>query len=362
MLQRIHTRRRHVGIVRQIAGGVEERIRIAALVPAERVEVHQRIDARRRHIGIVRQIVCGIEPADDVVPDIPRARTCVGAGVRQPALAGHERVGHQVARCIVSMIEPEDVCRSRASPRSAGPSARPARRRIGLRVRRRQGVPELGVVERRRIDEPATAGRVVVDDNVPPIHPWRAERSPCDAGFGEKARRGIPVIGRAEQSNRFNAAAKPRVRRSPVSMSALPTPGPRPSAAIRGGASVVSRWKLLPLITSRAKRQTATWIVALPGFNAPMNCLDLGVGRSDPPAIGPPAASKMPKSLVVETVPCLRIPMPTVPLLPGARVAEDVEIDRVVDAGRLPASTRMPSRTDPPVLLGASTVLLAILK
>ena len=64
MLQRVRARRRHVAVVRQVAGRVEPGVRIAAFVPAIRHEVLQRIDAGGRDVRIVEHIVFGIEARD----------------------------------------------------------------------------------------------------------------------------------------------------------------------------------------------------------------------------------------------------------------------------------------------------------
>ena len=63
VVERIDARGGDVGVVRQVAGDVEQRIRIAPFVPAEGLEVQQRIDARRRDVRIVRQVVDVVETA-----------------------------------------------------------------------------------------------------------------------------------------------------------------------------------------------------------------------------------------------------------------------------------------------------------
>ena len=63
--ERIDARRRHVGVVRQVAGAVEPGVRIAALVPAEQIVVLQRVDAGRRNVRIVPEVVLRVEVAGD---------------------------------------------------------------------------------------------------------------------------------------------------------------------------------------------------------------------------------------------------------------------------------------------------------
>ena len=88
MLERVDARGRDVGIVRQIAGGVEPGVRIAPLVPAEAVEVSERVDARRRHVRIVQQVVLGIEAGDDLVADRRKGLAAFGEADRQKVRSG----------------------------------------------------------------------------------------------------------------------------------------------------------------------------------------------------------------------------------------------------------------------------------
>ena len=55
------------GIGREIARGVEEGVRVAPLVPAEGVEVSERVHAGMEHVGLLRHVVDGIEQRVAVV-------------------------------------------------------------------------------------------------------------------------------------------------------------------------------------------------------------------------------------------------------------------------------------------------------
>ena len=85
------------------------------------------------------------------------------AGVRQPALAADELVGHHVASVGIVEVEPQPVPHfvhhhgeeiHVAGRRAAG---------VGLQPRRARWIAELEVVDRGVVDEPAAAGGVVVD-------------------------------------------------------------------------------------------------------------------------------------------------------------------------------------------------------
>ena len=79
MLQRIDAGRRDVGVVREIARSVEQAVRVAPFVPAERVEVRARIDAGRCHVGIVEQVMLRVEAVHHV------ADRRVGGAALRPA-------------------------------------------------------------------------------------------------------------------------------------------------------------------------------------------------------------------------------------------------------------------------------------
>ena len=54
VIERIDAGVRHVGTLRRIAVNVEQRVRIAAVLPADRFEVHARVDPGRRDACLYR--------------------------------------------------------------------------------------------------------------------------------------------------------------------------------------------------------------------------------------------------------------------------------------------------------------------
>ena len=67
MLERIGARGRHVLVDREIARRVEQRVRIAAFVPAMRLVMRERVDPGVKHVRIAGHIVDGVEQGVAVV-------------------------------------------------------------------------------------------------------------------------------------------------------------------------------------------------------------------------------------------------------------------------------------------------------
>ena len=82
---------------------------------------------------------------------------------RKPALADSERVGHHVVRVHMVVVEPEHMThlvhqRGEQVHVTGGHAGR-----VGLQMRGGDDMPELEIVARGGVDEPAVAGAVVVD-------------------------------------------------------------------------------------------------------------------------------------------------------------------------------------------------------
>ena len=164
VVERIDVRGRHVGVGREIAVGVEQRVRIAPLLPADGLEVLERIDAARpRRPGLLLQVVDVVEAVRrrsarsartaGGLRCAPNARKCASGSTCAAATSG--LAARYCARIEVerrhAALLPADRCRSASSGLTPG--------RLHVRIGREI---DRGGEERVRVAALVPAERVVV--------------------------------------------------------------------------------------------------------------------------------------------------------------------------------------------------------